>query len=374
MVIHSLPNGDLVHRFDRNIVIPFSGKRRVLSTSVYQGGIREDVCAVYNHDGRASLGVACKLKGDTIQEHIRNTIEEIGLDPETTTGMETAARMENVAIHEVSYENLSVTAIVTGGIDVNGGRVGDPASWIEKMDDTPPEHRLGTINILLVINADLPPGALTRALVTCTEAKSAALQELQAYSRYSRGLATGSGTDSTVIVATVDSPFYLTSAGKHSKLGELIGRDVMPAVKEALNKQTHLCAATQHNAINRLCRFGVTEGGLFQRYLQRYSEQAAIRPLFSQKLEKIFEKGDCVAHASMLSQLIDQMDWGLLSVDETVSAARQLLEMRALAVQTSWQWEELPETKNADHTVEMLMAQWSNLILSEVQQKIGDAS
>lgn len=58
----------------------------------------------------------------------------------------------------------------------------------------------GTINILLHIDADLAPGALVNALVTCTEAKTAAIQELLAPSRYSHGLATGSGTDGTIVV------------------------------------------------------------------------------------------------------------------------------------------------------------------------------
>ena len=47
--------------------------------------------------------------------------------------------------------------------------------------------RPGTINILLFFNVDLSRGALARALVTCTEAQTAALQELLAPSRYFHG-------------------------------------------------------------------------------------------------------------------------------------------------------------------------------------------
>jgi len=72
---------------------------------------------------------------------------------------------------------------------------------------------------MLVIDADLPPGIMARALVTCTEAKTAAIQELMAGSNYSNGLATGSGTDQTIVIANPASELYFEGAGKHSKLG-----------------------------------------------------------------------------------------------------------------------------------------------------------
>lgn len=49
---------------------------------------------------------------------------------------------------------------------------------------------VGTINILLYIDADLSKEALASALVSCTEAKVAAMQELLIASRYSCGIAT----------------------------------------------------------------------------------------------------------------------------------------------------------------------------------------
>lgn len=145
-----------------------------------------------------------------------------------------------------------MTAIVTGGIETNGGRVGDPADYykpVEKPD------KLGTINIILILDADMPPGTLARALVTCTEAKTAAIQELLAGSNYSTGLATGSGTDQTIIVANSDSALYFEGAGKHSKMGELIGKTVTKAVKAALSKQSGLNPKTQHNVFRRLKTF-----------------------------------------------------------------------------------------------------------------------
>lgn len=322
--IYELPCGDEVHRFDYNIVIPFCGKRRVLSTSPFNGGYRTDLKVVFNHDCNPGVGCSAEMKGKTYREHMMCTIREIGLDPEAAAGLETAASMDNAAICTERFEKLAVTAVVTGGIEVNAGRAGDPATWIEN-SAVAPEYRLGTINILLCINADLSEGAMARALVTCTEAKTAAIQELMAESRSSRGLATGSGTDGTVVVADMESEMYLTDAGKHSKLGELIGRAVKPAVKKALYLQTKLDAGRQHNVIRRLSRFGVSEALLYRRYAQEQGASAMDRARFSELLEEQAVKGGMVAKASFIAHAIDQMDWGLLEVSEALEAVSEIL-------------------------------------------------
>lgn len=108
----------------------------------------------------------------------------MGLDPARSTGIGTAARMENAAIVEETYEELKVAACVTAGVEGNAGCAGDPAGYYGA-GARPEIYRPGTINILLFINADMPPGILTRALVTCTEGKTAALRELMVGSRYS---------------------------------------------------------------------------------------------------------------------------------------------------------------------------------------------
>jgi adenosylcobinamide amidohydrolase len=286
------------------------------------------------------------------------TIREIGLDVETTAGLETAAHMENVSIQCASHEDLFVTAIVTGGIEVNGGRAGDPASFVEN-ERTPQEHRLGTINILLDINADMSPGCMARALVMCTEAKTVAIQELQARSHYSRGIASGSGTDGTIIIANAESARYMTNAGKHSKLGELIAKAVIPAVKEALYLQTGLNAKRQHNAVARLERFGVTEEKLYRIYLETRSSERLSRPEFSDRMEKIVVTSDAVILSSLLSYLIDQMDWGLLTVEETLNAAHHLIGRAAEQPKS--------ESENADEAVNDIAYSWSLMLIEQIE-------
>ena len=96
------------------------------------------------------------------------------------------------------HQELSVTAAVTGGIDSNGMCPGDPSSYCEHngfYEMLPP----GTINIFVYINQNLTDAAIGRALMLCSEAKAAAVSHLLLGSCYSEEIATGSGTDGTVI-------------------------------------------------------------------------------------------------------------------------------------------------------------------------------
>ena len=324
MELARLTTGDIAYRYDKSIVLVFSGRRKVLSTSLYNGGYHEDFEAVFNRDMTQGSGMPCESFAPTYVESMKIVAERLGLAPELTSGMGTAAHMENASIVSRSYKELTVTAIVTGGVETNGGRVGDPASYYKTA-----EKKCGTINIMLVIDADLPPGILARALVTCTEAKTAALQELMAPSRYSTGLATGSGTDQTIVVANSESPLFFEGAGKHSKLGELIGLAVMAAVKEALKKQSGLTPAQQHDLLRRLRRFGVTEETLWQRYKEEVGDDALIKAQFIAAVEKMTAVPSLFPLGVLFIHLYDEYLWGLLEKEETWEAAETLLKEMA---------------------------------------------
>ena len=74
---------------------------------------------------------------------------------------------------------------------------------------------------------------MVAALITATEAKSAALRDFDVRSRYTGDSATGSITDS-VTVASTGTGKPLTLAGPASKLGKLVGYCARQAVTEAL--------------------------------------------------------------------------------------------------------------------------------------------
>ncbi|WP_241423567.1 adenosylcobinamide amidohydrolase [Candidatus Contubernalis alkaliaceticus] len=318
--------GDEIHRYQKSLVVLFKGKRKVLSTSPINGGYNEDLKAVFNNDCNPGAGIACELKAPTYEEHMELIAEELGLNSNSAAGIGTAASMDNVSIQVENHEGLSVTAVVTGGVEVNGGRVGDPASYDERKELAEVKKARGTINIILEINVDLTPAALTRALVTCTEAKTAALQELMAPSRYSTGLATGSGTDGTILICNGDSPYLLTNTGKHSKLGELIGRSVKSAVKEALHKQSGLNPKDQRSVLKRFDRYGLTEESLWRRYCHLAGSQPLQKPDFIHNLHVLEREAKLVAYASLYIHLLDQYDWQLLNQWEIEETAAVILE------------------------------------------------
>ena len=145
----------------------------------------------------------------------------------------------------------------------------------------------GTINIFVYINQNLTDAAIGRALMLCSEAKAAAVSHLLLGSCYSEEIATGSGTDGTVIAACMDGKTTLTDASGHSKLGELIGRTVSTAVTQALLKQTAASGARQFQVLIRTARYGITPGIMWDFYIKEHQS------FFQTPGMSVFEKGLC---------------------------------------------------------------------------------
>ena len=94
----------------------------------------------------------------------------------------------------------------------------------------------GTINIIVLIDANPTESCMVASLITATEAKSAALRDLDVRSLYTGDSATGSITDS-VTVASTSQGKTIGYGGPASKLGKLVGYCTRKAVTEALIKQ-----------------------------------------------------------------------------------------------------------------------------------------
>jgi adenosylcobinamide amidohydrolase len=127
--------------------------------------------------------------------------------------MGTAANMNYAAIVSETDEDLSVTAVVTAGVEGNATTAGEPATWRETeqgMQKVP--AYAGTINTMLLINRSLTLPALARVVVTMTEGKSAALHRLAVPSKLHMDLATGTGTDQYCIAVPGSGSKPLTSA------------------------------------------------------------------------------------------------------------------------------------------------------------------
>lgn len=360
MIIGTLPTKDKIHRYQRCLVIPFAGKRRVMSTSMHNGGYREDLTAVFNHDVNPGPGAPCTYCSQGEEEHQKFIRENLGLDYDTVAYMATIVSMDNAVVKEATYDELTVTTIATASVEVNGGRVGEPATCYEKQGKS---IRLqpGTINIMVFVNADLTPGCMARAMMTATEAKTAALQELMAASLKSSGLATGTGTDNMMIIANAESDNLLTYAGKSGKLGELIGVTVMAAVKQSLAQHMNLTVESQHSMLARMKRFGIGENS-FSLVPQATGE--TMQPSRADFLNVIHTLDQCdqvIACTSLYAHLLDQMDWQLLSVKEAAAAGEGLLLQLAAAYNCPWE-KKKSTSKSIGECKERMLSRFIDLI------------
>lgn len=354
MMIYKLSTGDKVHKYNRCLVVPFEGKRRVMSTSLYNGGYREDLTAIFNHDVNPGPGVLCKycMPG---QEEMRKRfiIDELGLDYNTVAYMETIVSMDSAAIKSETYDELTVTVIATASVEVNGGRAGETATCYEKRGESI-SLKPGTINIMVFVNADMIPGCMARSIITATEAKTAALQELLAGSLHSSGIATGTGTDNIVIIANAESDNTLTYAGKHGKLGELIGRLVIEAVKESLEKHMGLTAKSQHSMLARLKRYGITEKSFCDKLNDFSPSEKYSMPDFINNIHIMDSKKEIVVLTSLYVHLLDQLDWGLITGDEAEFSGKIILQGIAEQMGTDMQWEDICDANKKECIKTML--------------------
>lgn len=153
-----------------------------------------------------------------------------GFDPERTVTLMTAARTEDAAITRVDGDGFCLAAVVTAGVG-NATRAGKTGVF----DDG--QWKPGTINTILLVNGNVTESAMVGALVTATEAKAAALQDLRV-TDVKGNVATGTSTDAVVIARLHRNGGRLhLYAGTVSPLGNAVARAVYDAVTEAVSRE-----------------------------------------------------------------------------------------------------------------------------------------
>ena len=311
-------DGIEIHRKEKILYVNFLVQYRVISTCSVNGGLRDDLEGIANHQLCEPLGhdrKGLKIISESPFGYLKSVCEKYGLSPEKIALLGTAANMNHAAVELQEYRGLQVVAISTGGVKTNAGRAGDPATIYEKdgkfistKGEVDEPH--GTINTIIIINKELTHGAMVRSLITASEAKAAALQELTINSRYSSGLATGTGTDQIGIASRLTGETPLTSAGKHTKLGELIGLTVKNSIKKTLAFQDSLTPQSQRSAKVHLERFGIDEESMIEKVCSFLDEEKA--ELLKKNFATINSDSITVAATASLVHLRDKIEWGIL--------------------------------------------------------------
>lgn len=173
------------------------------------------------------------LWSDLHRREFRSKIlRDLKLKADSTIMLSTGVDVEKFGIAVERYEELWICTVATAGVNTNAMRPGvDKASTIEKNGRF---DQAGTINAVIFTNASLSRAAMAGSIITATEGKVIALQDLIVRSCYSDSPATGTGTDSVVVLSGKGA--LMKYAGGHTKLGELIARTVTGAVKEAIKR------------------------------------------------------------------------------------------------------------------------------------------
>ncbi len=217
---------DIYDFTNKTLVVDFKVPQTIVSTLE---GQRDNILTVGNHYSPPPTWGPGHLQGiDHIWANILRANER---EKNSSSFLITGADMDNLSVTEQAYKQMKVTALITAGVLSNAMRMSK---------DTGMFYEPGTINIILMTNCQLSPRAMTRAIIAATEAKTAALEEMDVRSTYTPLVngATGTGTDNVLVVQGEGTA--IKNAGGHSKMGELIGKAVYAGVKEAILKQNKI--------------------------------------------------------------------------------------------------------------------------------------
>lgn len=225
--------GKVVHHHFRGVSVKtllfsFSSSRRVIST---REGLRE-VKAVGNNGSPPELW---DMSPEEWEVYLDGISRDLGYRREDVAFLTTGADVDKFGVGEGDFEEFRVVSFATAGVASNAVRVGkDEASTYEEGGRS---HNLGTVNIVLLTDANLSDGALAESIITVTEAKVRAFQDLDIRSSYNpmENQATGTGTDNVVVVSGGGS--LVSYVGGHSKIGELMAEASYESVKEAVGRQ-----------------------------------------------------------------------------------------------------------------------------------------
>jgi adenosylcobinamide hydrolase len=322
--LHVGPEFRLVRK-GRFFIAELLQPHRVLSTSSRNGGQREDLKYLVNHQSCEGAGHHERytqiIRVGEVSYHDA-ACAEIELKPHIVAMMGTGANMNHAAVVIAEDGPVQVTAIVTAGVQGNASCAGDPAAWRETQEGWEKiAHVGGTVNTILLINTLLTEGALARAVVTMTEAKSAALQRLAVRSLSSQEFATGTGTDQYCVAARLKGGNGLTSTGSHSKLGELIGMGVRDATLEALRWQNGLEPSATRLLFHALSRYGVREDDFFDRLAPLLCEREL--DLLKHNFSSVVYEPKVAAAAFALAAVLDRIRYGTLPLGSARDVFRQ---------------------------------------------------
>lgn len=334
-------NQDEIYLNNDSIVVKFSSKKNGIVTSWLNGGYKEDLTAVFNHQ-LSQKNIDKYYNGGILrflEKLSADFTRQLNLKNDKLSGMVTSADIKKYSIAIERYDKIEVLAITTAGARVNSVSAGDKGSYYELNGEYKLDSKLnskeanlnkidfkkpGTINTIILINGKLDESALLLCEMIAVEAKAVALRELMISSNYSNEIGTGTGTDGIAIFSNLESENYIENISKHAKIGEMIGRCVTRSIKDSLAKLQWLTPTYQLNALVRLDRFKMNLDEFYNEYVCVKSEKE--KKEFILSLMKISKNPELVGYVSMIIHIIDQYRVGLLSKKASLKVSNSILK------------------------------------------------
>ena len=223
--IHSrrLLDGVVLSKTAEYIHLAFAEPRRALSSAVFNGGL----CWA-SHWLNYKVPLSCPLEVEEPMVTLENYTRNKGWQGDSV-GMMTAASMNSLRIHSSEIEGENIVVLSTTGI-ANALRAGDSANYALHQEVV---REVGTINTAIITSATLSDAAMVETHMISTEAKAAVFQQFNIKSTVSEGIATGTGTDSTLVVSGLRST-AVRFAGKHTQFAEQVARLTMASIADSL--------------------------------------------------------------------------------------------------------------------------------------------
>ncbi|PWW06505.1 adenosylcobinamide amidohydrolase [Paenibacillus cellulosilyticus] len=195
-----------------------------LSNAVYNGGMSAA-------DTIVNWKVPLDYNGDDPQGEIALQLRHWGLEPARSAVLMTAAKLTHASAAELSGNRFKLICITTSGTR-NAARAGSDRTVY-------PAWRAGTINTVLLFDGQLTDSAMVNVLMTATEAKAAALQDIGLRDMDNGLVATGTSTDAVVLGVSGSSDYGVIHeyAGTATEVGAAVGKLVYDTVHESVMTQ-----------------------------------------------------------------------------------------------------------------------------------------
>ncbi|WP_372632253.1 adenosylcobinamide amidohydrolase [Cohnella sp.] len=154
-----------------------------------------------------------------------------GYDPESAVGLQTAAHLTHASFFEEAGDECRLLVCASAGTG-NAARAG-------MARETFSAYEPGTVNLIVMVDGQMTESAMVNAVISATEAKSAAFADLDIRDHSHGCPATGTSTDAALVAVSQSDRYRHVHryAGAATTIGNAIGRLVYAAVHEAVRTQ-----------------------------------------------------------------------------------------------------------------------------------------